>query len=140
MLATLLCDTTVVSSSMKDDERIVRMRPGLAAHVLAVSVVTVAELKRGALLRRWSEGRVSELEDFLRGYVVIAIDRDVAEEWARTRVRCDALGRRKADNDLWIAATAKRYEMALATLDRDHYDIPGLTVIREDGTEVTVPE
>jgi len=125
---------------MREDERIVRMRPGLAAHVLAVSVVTVAELKRGALLRRWSERRVNEMEDFLRRYVVIAIDSDVAEEWARTRVRCDQLGRRKADNDLWIAATAKRYEMALATLDRDQQDIPGLRVIGEDGIELAVPE
>lgn len=45
----------------------------------------------------------------------------------------------KEDNDLWIAATASRYGLALATLDRDHYDIPGLTVIREDGTEVSAP-
>lgn len=116
------------------------MRQRLGTAGLAVSVVTVAELKRGALAARWGERRTVELDEHLRGYVVLAIDAEIAEEWARVRVRCDELGRQKGDNDLWVAATAKRYSLPLATLDRDHFDVPGLTVIREDGTELTVPE
>lgn len=105
-----------------------------------MSVVTVAELKRGAIAAGFGERRTRELEDHLRLYVALSIDRDIAEEWARMRVRCDRLGRSKNDNDLWIAATAKRYALPLATLDRDQYDIPGLAVIQHDGTEVSVPE
>lgn len=116
------------------------MRQRLGRHVLAVSVVTVAELKRGAIAARWTERRTEELNEHLRRYVVLLVDGDVADEWARTRVRCDELGRQKSDNDLWIAATAKRYGLPLATLDSDHHDIPGLTVIRDDGSEVSVPE
>lgn len=107
--------------------------------LLGVSVVTVAELKRGALAASFGERRTRELEDHLRLYVALSIDRDIAEEWARMRVRCDRLGRSKNDNDLWIAATAGRYGLALATLDRDQLDIPGLRVIAEDGVERTVP-
>lgn len=116
------------------------MRPRLGTSSLAVSVVTVAELKRGALAARWGDRRTSELDAHLRAYVVLPIDHAIAEEWARIRVRCDELGRQKGDNDLWVAATAKRYGLTLATLDRDHYDVPGLTVIREDGSEVNVTE
>ncbi len=105
-----------------------------------MSVVTVAELKRGALAASFGPRRTRELEDHLRLYVALSIDRDIAEEWARMRVRCDTLGRSKNDNDLWIAATAKRYGLPLASLDRDQYDIPGLAVIQHDGTEVSVPE
>lgn len=137
---TILCDTSVVSSSLRDDERIARMRQRLGTAGLAVSVVTVAEIKRGALAARWDERRTVELDDHLRGYVVLTVDAEIAKEWARVQVRCAELGRQKGDNDLWVAATAKRYSLPLATLDRDHYDIPGLTVIREDGSEVTVPE
>lgn len=117
-----------------------RMRGRLGTNGLAVSVVTVAEVRRGALAAHWGDRRLLELDEHLRGYVVLTVDVGIAEEWARLRVRCDELGRQKGDNDLWVAATAKRYELALATLDRDQYDVPGLTVIREDGTEVSVPD
>jgi predicted nucleic acid-binding protein len=116
------------------------MRQRLGTGGLAVSVVTVAELKRGALAARWGDRRTVELDEHLRGYVVLAVDAEIAEEWARVRVRCDELGRQKGDNDLWVAATAKRYGLPLATLDRDHHDVPGLTVIRDDGSEVSIPE
>jgi predicted nucleic acid-binding protein len=116
------------------------MRQRLEMGGLAVSVVTVAEIKRGALAARWGELRSAELAEHLRGYLVVGVDAGIAEEWARVRVRCDELGRRKGDNDLWVAATAKRYGWPLATLDRDQHDVPGVTVIREDGSEVSVPE
>ena len=116
------------------------MRARLEREVLAVSVVTIAELKRGAIAARWSERRIQELDARLRGYAVLSIDRDVAEAWARMRVRCDSLGRRKNDNDLWVAAAAGRYGLPLATLDPDHLDIPELRVIGEDGVERTVPD
>jgi predicted nucleic acid-binding protein len=116
------------------------MRARLASEVVAVSVVTIAELRRGAIAARWSEQRMATLDERLREYVVLSIDRDVAEAWALMRVRCDRLGRRKSENDLWVAAIAGRYRVPLATLDRDHLDIPGLRVIGEDGAEVSVPE
>jgi predicted nucleic acid-binding protein len=116
------------------------MRARLTPELLAVSVVTVAELKRGAIAARWSDRRVQEIDERLKDYVVLTLDRSVAESWAQMRVRCDRLGRRKNDNDLWIAATAKRYGLPLATLDRDQQDIPGLHVIGEDGIEVAVPD
>jgi YD repeat-containing protein len=136
----ILCDTSVVSSTLRDDGRTDRIRSRLMQETLGISVVTVAELKRGAIAAGFGERRSLQLEDHLALYAAVSIDRDTAEEWARTRVRCDGLGRRKEDNDLWIAATAKRSGVPLASLDHDFYDIPGLTVIREDGVEVNVPE
>lgn len=116
------------------------MRDRLMLEVLAVSVVTLAELRRGALAASWGERRMEGLDERLRQYLVLPIDRDVAETWAQMRVRCDRAGRRKNDNDLWVAATAGRYGLPLATLDRDQLDIPGLRVIGADGVERTVPE
>ena len=115
------------------------MEQHLATSRLAISPVTVAEMRSGALRARWGAARLSSLEEHLRAYSVLPIDSAVAEEWARLLVRCLELGRPKGENDLWVAATAKRHEIPLATLDPGQQDIPGLTVIREDGTEATTP-
>lgn len=97
-------------------------------------------MRSGAIRSRWGDHRRKELEDHLAGYLIVPIDSTVADEWARLRARCLDLGRPKRDNDLWIAATARRLRIPLATLDAGMQDMPGLTVIREDGTELTIPE
>lgn len=94
----------------------------------------------GAIRARWGPRRLTALEEHLHGYAILPIDLPVADEWARLSARCLDRGLVKEDNDLWIAATASRHALALATLDRGQQDIPGLRVIREDGSEMTVPE
>lgn len=136
----MLCDTSVVSSIFSVDGRSKLIELHRSNAVRAVSVVTVGELRFGQLRARWGETRRRALDDHLMTYVALTVDPSVAEMWARIRQRCLELGRAKRDNDLWIAATARRYDIPLATLDHDQYDVPGLTVIREDGSEVTVPE
>jgi len=59
-------------------------------------------------------------------------DLDTCEIWARITAACHRRGRPRQDNDLWIAATALRYQLPLLTHNRrDFADIPGLTVISE---------
>ncbi|MGH2377083.1 MAG: PIN domain-containing protein [Candidatus Limnocylindria bacterium] len=136
----MLCDTTIVSSIFGVDGRARLIEMHRSSAVRAVSVITVGEVRFGQIRARWGQERRRALDDHLRTYVALAIDESVADVWARLRQRCLELGRAKRDNDLWIAATAKRYGLPLATLDRDHHDIPGITVIRDDGSEVTTPE
>lgn len=138
-MGTILCDTTVVSSLLRRDVRTSGMGPQLAGSVHAISVVTVGEMRGGAIAARWSDARLKALEDHLRAYLIFPVDSEVAQEWARSWARCHQLGHPKRDNDLWIAATARRHGVPLATLDAGQQDIPGLTVVREDGTELTVP-
>lgn len=115
------------------------MSQWLERSVRAISVVTVGEMRSGAIRVRWGARRLRALEDHLADHLILPIDSAVADEWARLRSRCLELGRQKRDNDLWIAATAIRHGLSLATLDAGQQQIPGLTLVREDGTEITVP-
>ena len=124
---------------MKDDPRVDRIRTVIESRRLAISVVTLGELRYGALAAGWQEERTALLEAELRTYGTVPVDAYVAERYAAVRMRCERMGRRKDDNDLWIAATAIHYGIPLASLDRDHLDIPGLRVIGADGVEVSVP-
>lgn len=96
-------------------------------------------MRYGAMRARWGARRLTGLEDHLRSYLVIAIDSDVAEWWARLRVACEERGQVAGENDLWIAAIAARHDIPVVTLDRDFERIPGITVVRADGTEIANP-
>lgn len=140
MISNVVCDTNVVSMLFRRDPRLGDLRSHLLVRRKVISVVTVGEIMKGVIGRRWGEDRIGMLNDHLASYGVLGIDREVGEEWGELAALCERLGRRKEDNDLWIAATARHHGLPLATFDRAFDDVPGLTLIRDDGSEFVVPE
>ena len=99
---------------------------------LAVSVITVGELRAGVLAAAnlaTRDRRLAALTAVL-ALSPVPVDDDVAAAWARLRVALRDVGRRMAVNDSWIAATAIALDVPLVTQDKDHVDVPGLRVIR----------
>lgn len=99
---------------------------------VAVSVVTVGELRLGVLAAQDGPTRARRLETLsaVTALDPIPVDEEVAHAWA---VLCLALrdaGKRMPINDSWIAATAMAHDLAVASQDSDYDDIPGLRVIR----------
>ena len=60
----------------------------------------------------------------------IAIDDDVAAQWARLRVLLRDSGQRMPVNDSWIAATAMALQVPIVTQDDDYINLAELPVIR----------
>ena len=60
----------------------------------------------------------------------IAIDDDVAAQWARLRVLLRDAGQRMPVNDSWIAATAMALQVPIVTQDDDYINLAELPVIR----------
>jgi predicted nucleic acid-binding protein len=99
---------------------------------LAVSVITVGELRAGLLAAgdlQTRDRRLATLTSVL-ALDPVPVDGEVAAAWARLRVMLRDLGRRMPVNDSWIAATALAMDVPLVTQDDDHGDIPGLRLIR----------
>lgn len=98
---------------------------------LAVSVVTMAELRAGVLAAGDLATRARRLTtlSFLEGLDVIPVDASVAEAWAVLRVALRDAGRRLRVNDAWIAATAIALGVPLVSQDRDFDGVPGLSVV-----------
>lgn len=99
---------------------------------LAVSIVTIAELRAGVLAasdvnRR--DRRLATLTSAL-GMDPVPIDDAVAGAWAKLRVVLRGRGQRMPVNDSWIAATGVSLGVAVVTQDDDYVDLPGLDVIR----------
>jgi predicted nucleic acid-binding protein len=99
---------------------------------VAVSVVTVAELRLGVLAAVDASARARRLETVTHaeGLDPIPIDVSVAHAWAALRLSLREAGLRMPINDSWIAATAIALGIPVVSQDADHDDVPGLDVIR----------
>ena len=98
---------------------------------LAVSVITIGELRAGVLAAADVLTRDRRLATLTAALALdpVPVDTDVAAAWARLRVLLRERGQRMPVNDSWIAATAMAHGVALVTQDDDYVDLPGLTVI-----------
>jgi predicted nucleic acid-binding protein len=99
---------------------------------LAVSIITVGELRAGVLSAgdvRIRDQRLATLTAAM-AFDPVPIDDDVAEQWARLRVLLRDTGQRMPVNDSWIAATAMALAVPVVTQDDDYVELDELPVIR----------
>lgn len=123
-----LADTTVFIARESGRRLDVEALPG----ELAVSVITISELRAGVLAASAvavRDRRLATLTAALR-LDPIPIDEAVAADWARLRVLLRDSGQRMPVNDSWIAATALALGVPVVTQDDDYPDLEGLTVVR----------
>lgn len=99
---------------------------------LAVSIVTIGELRAGVLAAGTvavRDQRLATLTSALR-LDPVPVDEAVAAEWARLRVLLRDSGQRMPVNDSWIAATAIALGVPVVTQDDDFPEIAGLQVTK----------
>ena len=99
---------------------------------LAVSIITIGELRAGVLAASDVTTRDTRLATLTAAITLdpIAIDDDVAAQWARLRVMLRDSGQRMPVNDSWIAATAMALQVPIVTQDDDYINLAELPVIR----------
>ena len=138
MSDSLLLDTDVASYLFKNSPRARPFQPLLEGKRPALAFVSVAELFKWALKRRWGPRKIEQLETALRRYVVIPYDRDLAWAWARVVTACEDAGRPVAPSDAWVAAAALRHDVPLLTNNLKHYEaaetLCGLKLLRPQTT------
>jgi predicted nucleic acid-binding protein len=99
---------------------------------LAVSVITIGELRAGVLAARTLDVRDRRLATLTAALELdpVPVDEGVAAEWARLRVLLRDSGQRMPVNDSWIAATALALAVPVVTQDDDFPDLEDLNVTR----------
>lgn len=98
---------------------------------LAVSVITVGELRAGVLAAADVDARDRRLATLLQVTSMdpIPVDDDVAQAWARLRLLLRDAGRRMPVNDSWIAATALALGVPVVTQDDHYVELDELSVV-----------
>lgn len=128
----VVVDTDVISFLFKRDTRAELYRAHLSQRMLGVSFMTIAELDRWALKKRWGERQRLKMEEHLRNFVVIPYTRDLCKKWAEVTDGAESRGRPIQTADAWIAATALLYGIPLVTHNAaDYAGVAGLSIISE---------
>jgi predicted nucleic acid-binding protein len=130
---TILCDTSFVSVVQS---AVVRggvqprwpenARRRLDSAVLAISVVSLAELRDGHIYAGWGEARRARAEGLIASYLWVPLDVATVNECARLRAACRSSGVVVPDNDIWIAAAANVRGWTLVSCDRHFDSIPNV--------------
>jgi len=125
-------DTNIVIGALNRREAVTRRLDALSAQgeSAAVSVLTVAELRYGALTSRRVEDNLARMERLIALLDIVAVDRSVAARFAAVKAHLKPRGLVKSDVDLLIAATALELGATLVSHDGGLNDgtIPELSV------------
>jgi predicted nucleic acid-binding protein len=78
----------------------------VAGHLLALSFVTVGELRGGAIKRGWGPHRLGPLEERISAAVVLRSTDEVIHRYAALQARFAGRLQRGGTNDMWTAACA----------------------------------
>jgi len=134
----VVVDTDVVSFLFKRDSRAELCRPHLDGKLSVISFMTVAELCRWSLERRWGPNRCAAMDDHLRRFVVYPFHRDLCRKWAEASHSAKEKGRTIPCGDAWVAATALLHGIPLVTHNTTHYlGVDNLDVISEREKDAT---
>ena len=123
----VLVDTNVVVAFFRGDNE---LHPHFAGAIpLNLPWVVLGELYYGAHRAQRRREQLAYIHDLLTYTVVLFPDHDTTAIYGQVKAELTQLGKPIPDNDLWIAATARQYDLPLATRDAHFAQVPRLKTL-----------
>lgn len=119
----VLLDTSVVVAHFRGDPALTAR---LAEAALYLPWVVVGELHYGAQKAKRREEAIAQVREFLRIAIPLWPDNPTLEQYGQIKAEIAEAGTPIPDNDIWIAALAREYELPLVTRDHHFAVVPGL--------------
>ena len=111
----VLLDTNVVVAHLRNDPDLTaRLRTTPATYV---PWVVLGELHYGALRAQRREVQLALIRDFLQTSILLMPDQITSERYGQLKAELAEIGRLITDNDIWIAAMARQFDLPLVTRD-----------------------
>lgn len=118
----ILIDTNAYASFKRGDMTAVEIIR--YSHFIGINTIVLGELLSGFAVGNQESLNRQELEKFLKSprVKILAVDHETAEHYADIYKELRQKGRPIPTNDLWIAATAVQYNLAVFTYD-EHFKV-----------------
>ena|SRR5690554_410681 len=115
----VLLDTNIVIELFKGNSSIISRLKNRKS--VDVPVAVLGELLLGAYCSSNPEKHLKIVNAFLEKCHVLVTDNETAKQYALIKAGLLRKGKPTPENDIWIAATAKRHNLKLVTSDK-HFD------------------
>jgi tRNA(fMet)-specific endonuclease VapC len=116
-----ILDTDTCVEILRGNEAVIFRRESIA-DIVSTTWINAAELLYGAAKSRSPDLSRIRVLDFLGTLPVIDMNALAADHFGQTKARLENEGRRLADADLFIAATALAHKAVLVTGNLRHYE------------------
>jgi tRNA(fMet)-specific endonuclease VapC len=127
MAGSVLVDTNVVVAYFRGD---MTLQPHFAGITpLYLAWVVLGELHFGAQRAQRRQEQLAYIHDLLTYAVVLFPDQDTTEAYGQVKAELAQLGKPIPDNDIWIAAVARQFDLPLATRDAHFTHVPRLKTL-----------
>jgi tRNA(fMet)-specific endonuclease VapC len=121
-----LLDTNIIIDFLQGRE-ILLDKFSSAAYISIPHIVT-GELYYGAALSRNPVRNLKKVKGFLKSFDILASDDITSEYYAKIKKQLKLHGKPIPENDVWIAALARQYDLILVTNDQHLKLIDTLTI------------
>ena len=130
-MSRIVVDTDVLSFYFKRDTRFDRYAPELDGRQLVISFMTLAELQLWQELKEWGKQRRNTISKVLdEQFIIYPVDKKLCQHWASLSAEATRLGRTLKSSDAWIAATAVKLDIPLASHNKKDFEfLPSLKLI-----------
>jgi predicted nucleic acid-binding protein len=118
---TYLLDTDTCVFALRGSESVRDRLSAVDSEAVAISVLTLAELRYGAGCSARPEANHQVVDDFANGVIILGLGDGIARLFGEFKVQLRRRGALIDDFDLLIAATAHHYRLTLITHNLDHF-------------------
>lgn len=120
-----LLDTNIVIELFKGNATITTFLESLEGNI-NIPFAVLGELYLGAYRSVNPQKHISQINSFLERCNVLIADDETANHYALIKSALLQKGRPIPENDIWIAATSKQYNLQLHTKDKHFIEIDNL--------------
>lgn len=121
-----LLDTNIISAWLNGESAIADKID--KAKEIHIPIIALGELYYGAMYSAQVQKNLKNIKSITNHYNVLQIDEDTTIAYGDIKVALRKKGKPIPENDIWIAAIAKRFKLTVISRDKHFKEIEGITL------------
>ncbi len=121
-----LLDTNIITAWLKGETAVADKID--KAKEIYIPIIVVGELYYGALYSTQVEKNIRDIKSITNYYNVLNVDEETTIAYGNIKAALRKKGKPIPENDIWIAAIAKRYDLVVVTRDKHFKEIESIKI------------